>query len=48
MPRWAGSAIGSVLTRTGRGFAWRALVIQILVPRITYSSPSRMARALIP
>ena len=35
MPRWAGSALGSVFTSTGSGSAWRAFVIHILVPRTT-------------
>ena len=35
MPRWAGSAVGSVFTRTGSGSACRALVIHIFEPETT-------------
>ena len=35
MPLCAGVVVGSVLTSTGSGSAWRALVIHVFVPLTT-------------
>ena len=43
MPLCRGLAFGSVLTRRARQLPYRLLVIQVLRPLTTYSSPARFA-----
>ena len=43
IPLCAGVAFGSVLHNRAISPAWRALVIQVFDPLMTYSSPSRFA-----
>ncbi len=48
IPACAGLADGSVLHRTGKGSAWRALVIQVFVPLTTKWSSFRRAVVRMP
>ena len=47
MPLWRGSALGSVFTSISVPLPCRLLVIQVLPPLSTYSSPSRRATVRI-
>ena len=47
IPLYGGSAAGSVLASTAKAFPFSALVMNILLPFRTYSSPSRTAIVLM-